>query len=561
LGWPSLVLLVGIAAVVLAGVEVSRSIRSHREVAERAREGYGTFALWSYREHLAGALRNAAREVVGAVNHGQQEHTSPQIPPAASLGHYLPYEPACGCHRTQDGPLPLAFYGFTLGSDTMGMGPNFHEDPSRGWLADPAGTPFGAAGAPRLPDEEGRWLSGELAAAMRSPPSSWGYRWLVAEWQGEPRFFASTAMPTAWGDTVVYAAEYPASAMDSLFQAVLDDRGLLPVTAESGRERLSGGSHREVLALQVSTPQGVPITTWAPPSAWSAPPATMPASYGGFRLRMEIVPEMVDRLVVGGLPQTRTPVLIGLLVLAAGLTGVAALLVRRELRFARVREDFVANVSHELRTPLAQIRLALDALVQRASGTDDARRRGVAIIDRETLRLQHLVDDVLRFRQTGVHDVASQRAPVELMAELGAIIEEFGPIAEGRGSTIMLEAGGPCTVALEPGALRHVMLNLLENAVRYGAARQAIRVGLAPTTREAVITVSDEGSGVPPPERATIWKPYHRGTAASHRAAGGSGLGLAVVREVVERHGGRVDVGAAPGGGAQFVIVFPRVDA
>jgi len=559
LDWPLAVLLLGLAAVVVAGYEVRRSVRSHHDVAERARDGYGKFALWSYREHLAEVLRGAAREAVGAVNHGEQQHTSPEIPPAASLGHYLPYEPACACHRPRFGPLPLAYYGFTIGSDTVGVGPNFFEDPALGWLADPAGLPLGSAGARRLPDEEGRWLSAALTSAARDGGSGWGYRWLVSAWQGEPRFFVSTAMPTTWGDTVVYAAEYPQAAMDSLFQSVLDDPGLLPVTVQGDGNAGRRGANRAVLSLQVAAPDGTPITTWAMPETWRSAPSRMPASYGGFLLQLEIVPAMVDRLVIGGLPQTRTPVLLGLLALAVGLTTVAALLMRREVRFARAREDFVANVSHELRTPLTQIRLAMDALVQRPESDEGARRRGVAIIDREATRLQHLVDDVLRFRRGASGHAAVPRERVELADELREVVEAFEPIAAGRGSRVTLVAAPPCALQLEPGAVRHLMLNLLENAVRYGAADQEIRVELHVSPRDAVITVDDEGEGIPPAERESIWGAYQRGSSASRRATGGSGIGLSVVRDVAVRHGGRATVTDAPGGGARFVITLPRI--
>jgi signal transduction histidine kinase len=556
-GWPLVVLLVGVAAVALIGVEVSRSIRTNTQVAERARYGYSKFALWSYREHLAERMRGAAREVLGAVNHGQQQHMSPNIPPAGELGHYLPFEPACGCHRTEFGPLPMVFYGTTVGSDTMGVGPNFYEDPSRGWLADPSPIflPHGHGG--RLPDEEGRWLAGVLTAQARSEPSPWGYRWLVATWQGEPRFFVTTLMPMSIGDTVVYAAEYPALAMDSLFNAVLDDPGLLPLTAQSAEEELRGG-HRNVLSLQVSTPEGVPVISWGVPEAWREEPARMPPAYGGFLLQLEIIPEMVNRIVIGGLPQTRTPVLLGLLVVALGLTGVAGMLMQREVRFARARTDFVASVSHELRTPLAQVRLALDAMARRDDTDATLRTRGMQIIDREVLRLQHLVDGVLQFRRGRGFEPQAPLESLDVATEVRALVDEFRPLAAGKSSTVRLDTHGEAPARLESGALRHILINLLENAAKYGAPHQEIVVTVRSSERDVVLTVDDRGEGVPMAERARIWKPYMRGSAAATRGTSGSGIGLAVVQDVVTRHGGAVMIGDAPGGGARFTVTLPR---
>lgn len=562
LAWPLAVLLVGVSAVVLTGFEVSRSIRSNRLVAERARYGYGKFALWSYREHLAEKMRGAAREVLGAVNHGQQLHMSPEIPPAAELGHYLPYEPACECHRTEFGPLPMVFFGTTVGSDTVGVGPNFYPDPARGWLADPAGgVPLPPSGRRRLPDAEGKWLSGVFSGVARGSPSPWGYRWVVAQWQGEPRFFATTLMPMVTGDTILYAAEYPALAMDSLFNAVLDDPGLLPVTAESGRDKLVGAENRRVLSMQVSTPEGIPVVSWAVPERWRDVPARMPPAYGGFLLQLEIVPAMIDRIVIGGLPQTRTPVLLSLLTVALGLTAVAGLMLRRELRFAKARSDFVASVSHELRTPLAQVRLALDAMGRRSEKDVTLRVRGMQIIDREVLRLQHLVDDVLQFRRGREVGLAAPRERIDLAAEVAQLMEEFRPLAAGKGTTLHLTATGAAMVMLEPGALRHILINLLENAAKYGAAGQVVQVTTTASDDAVELTVDDGGPGVPEQERERIWEAYERGSAAAARQAGGSGIGLAVVRDVVQRHGGTVAIYTAPGGGARFRINLPRGSA
>ena len=560
-GWPLVVLLAGLGAVVLIGVEVSRSIRTNQQVAERARFGYGRFALWSYREHLAERMRSAAREVLGAVNHGQQMHMSPNIPPAGELGHYLPFEPACGCHRTEYGPLPMVFYGTTVGSDTMGVGPNFYQDPSRGWLADPAVEFLPHEHSGRLPDEEGRWLAGVLTQHARDTPSPWGYRWLVATWQNEPRFFVTTLMPMSIGDTIVYAAEYPAIAMDSMFNAVLDDRGLLPLPSQLGQDRLTGPGHRNILSLQVSTPSGLPIVSWDVPEEWRDPPGQMPPAYGAFRLQLEIIPEMINTIVVGGLPQTRTPVLLGLLAVAVGLTGVAAMLMRREVRFAQARTDFVASVSHELRTPLAQVRLALDAMSRREDSDADLRGRGMAIIDREVLRLQHLVDGVLQFRRGREVGVPVARETVDVVAETRVLVEEFRPLAVGKGTTLRLETSGEATMPMESGALRHIVINLLENAAKYGARIQDVVVGVHADPKQVVLTVDDDGPGVPEPERERIWQPYARGSAAAARGASGSGIGLAVVRDVVRRHGGTVAIERAPSGGARFMVRLPRGEA
>lgn len=557
LGWPLLVLLVGLAAVTFAMVEVHRSVRTNREVAERAEAGYARFVTWSYREHLAETMRLAAREVLGAVNHGDAQHVSPNIPPASSLGHYLPFTPSCQCHASTFGPQPLRFLGFTIGADTMGVGPNFHDEPTVGWLADPAdGTPITDPALLRLPADEGRWLAGVLTSTARDGYSDWGYRWHVVDWHGVARVFASTLMPTVWGDTVMYAAEYGREEFLGMLADVLDDPDLLPLA-----DGLSSAStprvNRDFLHLEVQSPGGTTLFAWEPPANTGVPPARMPPSYGGLVIQAGIVPAMVDALVIGGLPRTRTPLLLALLGLAAALTIAAAVQLRRELRFARARSDFVASVSHELRTPLTQIRLMLDTIRLGRRETPVARDEGLAMIDREVLRLQHLVDGVLRFREADATREVEPRAPTDVVQEVEAVVREWRPLAAPREVRILVDLAPVPTVSMEPGALRQVLINLIDNAVRYGPRQQQVTIRLGTLDERIQLAVEDQGPGVEPGERERIWQDYARGSAARSGAVAGSGIGLAVVRDLVSRHGGSARVESAPGGGARFVVELP----
>lgn len=556
-GWPLLVLLVGLAAVIFAMLEVRRSVRSNREVAERAEAGYASFVTWSYREHLAETMRLAAREVLGAVNHGDAQHVSPTIPPASSLGHYLPFTPTCQCHASVFGPQPLRFLGFTIGADTMGVGHNFHDQPTVGWLADPAdGTPSADPAALRLPTEEGRWLAGVLTIAARDGYSDWGYRWHVADWHGVTRVFASTLMPTAWGDTVMYAAEYGREAFLGMLAGVLDDPDLLPLG-----DRLSSAStrrtNRDFLHLEVRSPGGATLYAWEPPSTAAVPPARMPLSYGGLVIQAGIVPAMADAMVIGGLPRTRTPLLLALLGLAAALTVAAAVQLRRELRFARARTEFVASVSHELRTPLTQIRLMLDTIRLGRREAPAARDEGLGMIDREVLRLQHLVDGVLRFREAETIREIESRAPTDVLEEVESVVKECRPLAAPREVHILTDLASVPVLSMEPGALRQVLINLIDNALRYGPRGQQVTVRLGPVDGRVRIVVEDQGPGVEPAERERIWQDYVRGRAARRGAVAGSGIGLAVVRDLVSRHGGSARVESVPGGGARFVVELP----
>jgi len=139
---------------------------------------------------------------------------------------------------------------------------------------------------------------------------------------------------------------------------------------------------------------------------------------------------------------------------------------------------------------------------------------------------------------------------------VATIVEEFRPLAASKKARMEVIATDAPPVSLRPDSLRHIVLNLLDNAVKYGPAGQTIRVRVAPAADGVEVAVEDEGPGVIENERDRIWRPFTRGARGTE--TGGSGIGLSVVREVVESHGGRAWVEAAANGGARFVVHLPH---
>jgi signal transduction histidine kinase len=139
--------------------------------------------------------------------------------------------------------------------------------------------------------------------------------------------------------------------------------------------------------------------------------------------------------------------------------------------------------------------------------------------------------------------------------EVGRIVDEFQPLAAGSRATIEAELVTVPKMLLRPEALRHLLINLLDNAVKYGPSGQTVRVAMAVTNGQLRLAVIDQGPGIPKADREMIWRPFWRGRNAG--AAGGSGIGLSVVRETARQHGGDVWVEDNPGGGARFVVTIP----
>ena len=265
-------------------------------------------------------------------------------------------------------------------------------------------------------------------------------------------------------------------------------------------------------------------------------------------------PDHASELIIGGLPGDRWPIVAGLLVLAAGLVTAAAVQLRREIRFARERADFVSGVSHELRTPLAQIRLFGETLLLGRIRSQDEARRAAEVIVQESRRLGQMVENVLLFSRAGRQPLALQREPVDAAAVVTDVVTVFRPQAASKAMAVELEIGDvPNRVVADANVIRQVLLNLLDNAVKYGARGQSIRVELRGTATELTLAVADEGAGIAPADRQRIWEPFWRGSSS---AEGGTGLGLAIVRELVGQHGGTVTVDSAQPNGARFVATF-----
>jgi signal transduction histidine kinase len=285
---------------------------------------------------------------------------------------------------------------------------------------------------------------------------------------------------------------------------------------------------------------------------------TLDERFSKMRLSVSLRPDIAPQLVVGGLPRSRLPVLVALFALTAGLVVAAIIQLRRQQQLAQLRVDFVSGVSHELRTPLAQIRLFAELLRNGQLRSEAERERSFGIIDEEAQRLTYLVENVLAFARSEHGRSTVVVEPLEMDREINAAIDAFAPLARVRRARIHSSIEPGLIARVDPRGLRQIVLNLLDNAVKYGPVGQTVNVSLTGSDDKVIIAIEDKGPGVPKSEREKIWDPYVRLSRAAESAAGGSGIGLSIVRELVRLHGGRAVVEDAAGGGARFVVEFPR---
>jgi len=234
--------------------------------------------------------------------------------------------------------------------------------------------------------------------------------------------------------------------------------------------------------------------------------------------------------------------------LGAAFDAMADALARDE----QVRRRLVADVAHELRNPLTTIAGTVDAVRDGVYGLTDPVLDSLA---EESEHLQRLVEDLQVLATADAGRLRLDLRPVDLAAVAAAAVTAHAPAAASAGVDLRVRA--PVAVAAHGDAvrLRQVVANLLSNALRH--ARGTVRVEVARDGAQAVLTVQDDGPGIPAEQRSHVFDRFWRADTSRARTTGGSGLGLAIVRELVHAHGGTVAVGSAPDEGATFTVRLP----
>lgn len=294
---------------------------------------------------------------------------------------------------------------------------------------------------------------------------------------------------------------------------------------------------------------------------WSLP--FVASEVGPLLPRWEVAAYLIDP---GSLNADARRVRMTLWIVILALVGAVAtgsVLVARsvgdEMRLAARKTDFVGNVSHELKTPLTSIRMFSELLA--GPGADDPRktRHYAEILSRESARLSRLINRLLDFSKLDRGEMRLDRAPVDLAVVVRETVGDLRESLEAAGMKLVLDlpaSGGP-VVAGDRDALAQVVVNLLGNAVKYAAAGRDVEVAVGTGGGGAVLSVSDRGPGVPRAHRRRIFERFYRIDDSINSGIDGSGIGLALCRQIAERHGGSIRHEPRKGGGSVFVLTLP----
>jgi len=234
-------------------------------------------------------------------------------------------------------------------------------------------------------------------------------------------------------------------------------------------------------------------------------------------------------------------------------------------RLDMMRVDFVANASHELRTPLASLLGFIETLEGPAREDARARERFLGIMRQQAQRMARLIDDLLSLSRVEMTEHRRPQSPVDLAAIVGQVADTLRPLADERGVALAFHApSAPVTVPGDRDDLLRVADNLIENAIKYGQSggRVDIAVALqesAPGGAQAVLTVRDYGDGIAPEHLPRLTERFYRVDTGKSRGQGGTGLGLALVKHIVNRHLGRLEIESRPGEGATFRVLLPSI--
>jgi two-component system phosphate regulon sensor histidine kinase PhoR len=230
-------------------------------------------------------------------------------------------------------------------------------------------------------------------------------------------------------------------------------------------------------------------------------------------------------------------------------------------RLERMRQDFVANASHELKTPVASIKAYTETLLDWALHDDEVNVRFLHRIEEQADRLNQLVLDLLSLARLESGQEPYEHRPLELAPVVSSCVESHRDRASARSQALGLELGpldDQALVVADEEAVRQILDNLIDNALKYTPEEGRVNVSCALTDREISIAVSDTGIGIPRNDLPRVFERFYRVDKARSRELGGTGLGLSIVKHLVQSLGGQVTVDSRVGAGSRFTVQLPR---
>lgn len=321
--------------------------------------------------------------------------------------------------------------------------------------------------------------------------------------------------------------------------------------------RLDGSLRQLRLRVQIADAQGRLLWGYELPA--NLPQVTKASSETGLPWSVRVT--SADQAAERALAASRRRLLAGvmaLIVLALAAAGYAIFrAVTREVSVARLQSDFVAAVSHEFRTPLAAMCHLTESL-EDDRVPEDRRAVYYRALGKENRRLREMVENLLDFARMESGRQVYRKEELEIGDLVRGVVEEFREQAGSDGHRIDLELpAAERRIRADSEALARAVRNLLDNAAKYSPTSASIRVSVSAAAEQVAIAVEDQGAGIAKAEQREIFRKFVRGSSSRGLNVKGTGIGLAMVRHIVEGHGGAVTVESQPGRGSRFTVLLP----
>ena len=249
------------------------------------------------------------------------------------------------------------------------------------------------------------------------------------------------------------------------------------------------------------------------------------------------------------------------LLLAAMVLGVALILrdIAREKHLARMRADFISNVTHELKTPLTSIRMYAESLIMGRVKSEEKRNEYLEVVVHESDRLKGMINNILEFSKMEKQSPEYHFVMTDLAYLINEALAEMSHWFSQEGFEITSELEENISADVDPEKMKQALNNLFSNAIKYSTDTKQMVIRLFKNEDSIMIEVEDRGIGMPENELPKIFEPFYR--IGQEEGASGTGLGLTVVKEIVEAHGGRITVTSKTGEGSKFVITLNQQPA
>lgn len=294
---------------------------------------------------------------------------------------------------------------------------------------------------------------------------------------------------------------------------------------------------------------------------WSTP--FVASEVGQILPRWEVAAYLLDPASLNASARTiRLTLSLIILTLLGAVAGGSYLILRsvnEEMRIASQKTDFVSNVSHELKTPLTSIRMFSELLRDAESPDPDKTRQYSGVISKEAARLSRLINRLLDFSRLDRGELQLRAERLDLAGLAHETVTDYRPQLEAVGMNVRLTTpgGGGPVVSVDRDALSQVIVNLLSNAGKYAASGGEVTVEVMTAGEKAILAVKDRGPGIPRVHQRRVFEKFYRIDDSITSGVEGSGIGLALCRQIAELHDGTIHYESGRGGGSTFIIELP----